>query len=110
MRGNQMTSTSQNRQRGIARRCFIALIVALLVGVSIHTVAPRKVHADTKAKHRQPKMGESKRLPVLRSVQTASGRISYMEQGTGAVALYVHGVLLNSYLWRHQLEGLSDIR
>jgi pimeloyl-ACP methyl ester carboxylesterase len=45
-----------------------------------------------------------------RSVQTASGRISYVEQGTGPVALFVHGVLLNGYLWRHQLAGLSDIR
>ncbi len=44
------------------------------------------------------------------SVQTASGRISYTEQGTGPVALFVHGVLLNGHLWRHQLEGLSDIR
>jgi pimeloyl-ACP methyl ester carboxylesterase len=44
------------------------------------------------------------------SVQTASGRISYMEQGTGPVALFVHGVLLNGYLWRHQLAELSDIR
>jgi pimeloyl-ACP methyl ester carboxylesterase len=110
MRGNQMTSTFQNKQRGIARRCSIALIVALLVGVSLHTVAPRKVHADTKAKHRESNMVESNTLPVRRSVQTASGRISYMEQGTGPVALYVHGVLLNSYLWRHQLAGLSDIR
>jgi pimeloyl-ACP methyl ester carboxylesterase len=33
-----------------------------------------------------------------------------MEQGSGPVALFVHGVLLNSYLWRHQLAGLSDIR
>jgi pimeloyl-ACP methyl ester carboxylesterase len=45
-----------------------------------------------------------------RSVQTASGRISYVECGTGPVALFVHGVLLNSHLWRHQLAGLSDIR
>jgi len=44
------------------------------------------------------------------SVQTASGRISYTEQGSGPVALFVHGVLLNSYLWRHQLAGLCDIR
>jgi pimeloyl-ACP methyl ester carboxylesterase len=33
-----------------------------------------------------------------------------MEQGTGAVALFVHGVLLNGYLWRHQLADLADIR
>src|ERR1700689_5164277 len=49
-------------------------------------------------------------LPVRRSVQTASGRISYVEQGSGPVALFVHGVLLNSHLWRHQLADLSDIR
>jgi pimeloyl-ACP methyl ester carboxylesterase len=47
---------------------------------------------------------------VQRSVQTASGRISYTEQGTGPVALFVHGVLLNGHLWRHQLAQLSDIR
>jgi pimeloyl-ACP methyl ester carboxylesterase len=44
------------------------------------------------------------------SVQTASGRISYAEQGTGPVALFVHGVLLNGHLWRHQLEDLADMR
>jgi pimeloyl-ACP methyl ester carboxylesterase len=43
-------------------------------------------------------------------VQTASGRISYTERGTGPVALFVHGVLLNGYVWRHQLGQLSDIR
>jgi pimeloyl-ACP methyl ester carboxylesterase len=45
-----------------------------------------------------------------RSVQTASGRISYVEQGAGPVALFVHGVLLNGHLWHHQLAHLSDIR
>lgn len=45
-----------------------------------------------------------------RSVQTASGEIAYTEQGTGPVALFVHGVLLNGHLWRHQLSHLSDIR
>jgi pimeloyl-ACP methyl ester carboxylesterase len=44
------------------------------------------------------------------SVQTPSGSISYMERGAGPVALFVHGVLLNGYLWRNQLENLSDIR
>lgn len=48
--------------------------------------------------------------PTRRSVQAKSGRISYTEQGAGPVALFVHGVLLNSYLWRHQLAGLSDVR
>ena len=44
------------------------------------------------------------------TIETPSGRIAYLEQGNGPVALFVHGVLLNSYLWRHQLSGLSDIR
>ena len=42
--------------------------------------------------------------------ETPSGRIGYREQGNGPVALFVHGVLLNGYLWRHQLAELSDIR
>lgn len=45
-----------------------------------------------------------------RSVQTPSGRIAYVEKGTGPVALFVHGVLLNGYLWRNQLDDLSDSR
>jgi pimeloyl-ACP methyl ester carboxylesterase len=48
--------------------------------------------------------------PAKRIVQTASGRIAYTERGTGPVALFVHGVLLNAHLWRHQLAHLSDIR
>lgn len=45
-----------------------------------------------------------------KSVRTPAGRISYAETGTGPVALFVHGVLMNKHLWRHQLAGLSDIR
>ncbi|HVY82704.1 MAG TPA: alpha/beta hydrolase [Steroidobacteraceae bacterium] len=48
--------------------------------------------------------------PTRHSVRTASGRINYIEKGKGPVALFVHGVLLNSHLWRHQLAELSDIR
>jgi pimeloyl-ACP methyl ester carboxylesterase len=55
-------------------------------------------------------MEANKSLSTRHSVQTASGRISYTEQGSGPVALFVHGVLLNSYLWRHQLADLCDIR
>ncbi len=46
----------------------------------------------------------------MSSVKTASGTIAYAEQGQGPVALFVHGVLLNRHLWRHQLAELSDIR
>ena len=47
---------------------------------------------------------------TIRSIETPSGRISYAEAGSGPVALFVHGVVLNKHLWRHQLSGMSDIR
>ena len=49
-------------------------------------------------------------VPAKNSIQTPSGRINYTEQGSGPVALFVHGVLLNGYLWRHQQTELSDVR
>src|ERR1700731_3088978 len=47
---------------------------------------------------------------TIRHIETPSGRISYVEAGSGPVALFVHGVVLNKHLWRHQVAGLSDIR
>src|SRR6266446_3722023 len=53
----------------------------------------------------------SQQIPSMtHSVETPSGRISYATAGSGPVALFVHGVLLNKHLWRHQLAKLSDIR
>src|SRR5260370_10245151 len=43
-------------------------------------------------------------------IEIPSGRISYTEAGSGPVALFVHGVVMNKHLWRHQLSGMSDIR
>lgn len=44
------------------------------------------------------------------SVDTPSGRISYTEAGSGPVLLFIHGVVVNKHLWRHQVEHFSDIR
>jgi pimeloyl-ACP methyl ester carboxylesterase len=55
-------------------------------------------------------MSAERAVPMQRSVSTPSGRIAYVEVGQGPVALFVHGVLLNSHLWRHQLSELADIR
>jgi len=55
-------------------------------------------------------MTSSTPLTLKKSVATPSGRIAYVEQGTGPVALFVHGVLLNGYVWRNQVEALSDTR
>jgi pimeloyl-ACP methyl ester carboxylesterase len=69
-----------------------------------------ETHEVTSTERKTSAMGKSNSSPVKHTVRTASGLISYTEQGTGPVALFVHGVLLNKYLWRHQLEDLSDIR
>jgi pimeloyl-ACP methyl ester carboxylesterase len=45
-----------------------------------------------------------------KTVDTPSGRISYVETGGGPAALFVHGVPLNGYHWRYALEGLADLR
>src|SRR5216110_3917627 len=55
-------------------------------------------------------MQSDRAAATRRNVDTPSGRISYSEAGTGPAALFVHGVLLNGCLWRHQLEDLSDVR
>src|SRR5580704_5107352 len=55
-------------------------------------------------------MTSPQRAFTTRSIETPSGHIGYAEAGAGPVALFVHGVLLNKHLWRHQLAGLSDIR
>ena len=47
---------------------------------------------------------------LRKSVSTPSGEISYAEVGEGPVALFVHGVLLNGYLWRHQMSALAGER
>jgi pimeloyl-ACP methyl ester carboxylesterase len=48
--------------------------------------------------------------PTVGIVDTPSGRISYAAAGSGPVALFVHGVVLNKHFWRHQLASLQDIR
>ena len=47
---------------------------------------------------------------LRRLVQTPSGRIAYTDQGNGPVALFVHGVPLNGFHWRHIIAGVRDLR
>lgn len=45
-----------------------------------------------------------------RRIETAFGRISYVEHGTGPAALFVHGLPLCGYQWRDVIAGLSEHR
>jgi pimeloyl-ACP methyl ester carboxylesterase len=45
-----------------------------------------------------------------RFAEIKSGRIAYFEQGQGPVALFIHGVPLNGYHWRHIIASLKHRR
>src|SRR3977135_2281960 len=55
-------------------------------------------------------MDANQPVPPQRSVPSAARRLHHAEPGAGPVALFVHCMLLNGHLWRHQLTHLSDIR
>jgi pimeloyl-ACP methyl ester carboxylesterase len=46
----------------------------------------------------------------LKHVSTPFGDIAYTEHGHGPAALFIHGVFLNGYLWRHVVDRVSDLR
>jgi len=45
-----------------------------------------------------------------RFADVQSGRIAYFEKGTGPAALFVHGVPLNGYHWRHVIDRVQHRR
>ena len=52
-------------------------------------------------------------IPMARDkqrVMTRVGEVAYVDRGEGPVALFVHGVFLNSYLWRHVIDRVCDQR
>ena len=45
-----------------------------------------------------------------RFAEVKSGRIAYVERGSGPVAVFVHGVPLNGYHWRHVIDRVQHVR
>jgi hypothetical protein len=115
MKGSKVATAVYDEQPRTARPLAAALLGTVIIGSFLGGPVLARPNADapvtaSRRISEASAMNEKKSSPVQRSVQAPSGRISYMEQGTGPVALFVHGVLLNGHLWRHQLEDLSDIR
>jgi len=44
------------------------------------------------------------------TIHTQAGEISYVDIGTGPTTLFVHGVLMSSYLWRNVIRELAGDR
>jgi pimeloyl-ACP methyl ester carboxylesterase len=115
MDGKKVAVSMRKKPWQIVRTFAVLLVGSLIVGTYLSEPMLAQVKTDTPVKASANVSGgdimDGKKSSLIqRSVQTASGRISYTEQGTGPVALFVHGVLLNGHLWRHQLADLSDIR
>ena len=45
-----------------------------------------------------------------RFAEVKSGRIAYFERGQGPVALFIHGVPINGYHWRHVIDRVQYLR
>lgn len=45
-----------------------------------------------------------------RYADTPSGSIAYVSQGRGPAAIFLHGVPLNGFHWRHVMAGLANTR
>lgn len=115
MKRNDVAISAYGQQLRTMRPVAAVLLGAVIIGSFLGGSVVADSHSDASVTASgkisgASDMNEKKLSAIHHSVQTASGRISYTEQGTGPVALFVHGVLLNGHLWRHQLEDLSDIR
>lgn len=90
--------------RGVGRREVISAAGAALLAVAVVTPAlakglPRPSSSDAE---------EAKRYARERKyAQTRYGRIAYVERGSGAVALLLHGFPLNGFQWRGVIARLS---
>jgi pimeloyl-ACP methyl ester carboxylesterase len=84
----------------MGRRNFLGMLGAGIVASSC--AAPGAVRAptlDVASFHAQ-----------RRFAATPSGDIAYVEQGKGPVALFIHGVPLNGFHWRHVMAELQSAR
>src|SRR5215470_19759687 len=108
------TLDTLNRSWRISRVVAALLVAAISTAPFLQRPTSAREHTDSPFASAKISEGSSmdtkKSAPVHHKVKTPSGVISYTEQGFGPVALFVHGVLLNGHLWRHQLSDLADIR
>src|SRR5438132_3092402 len=72
---------------GQASRCALARSVKRPAGMDAETFHARRRFAETPA-----------------------GRIAYVEQGRGPAAVFLHGVPLNGFHWRHVIDAVGDLR
>src|SRR5262245_12351559 len=85
----------------LRRRTCIAALAAGAVG---------RTFATPRSQENTPVMTVDSFHSARRFVETDSGRIAYVEQGNGPVALFIHGVPLNGFHWRRVIGEMRDMR
>lgn len=90
------------------RRNFIRIAGgALATGAMAGCMRPA---LDLTAAGKKPNLDARGYAAARRFAQTPFGNIAYVERGTGAAALFLHGFPLNGFQWRGALDRLSPYR
>jgi len=92
------------------RREFLAASVGGLVVGAIGTSFARAIQGGTDGTGISDAEAARRYDKERRFAQTSFGRIAYIDRGTGAAALFLHGFPLNSFQWRGVIDRLSSSR
>jgi haloalkane dehalogenase len=87
------------------RRQFLQLTAGMLATGALAGYLPRALAAASASATDAKSFHASRRF-----LQTAFGRIAYIDRGTSDAALFLHGFPLNSFQWRGALDRLSAYR
>jgi haloalkane dehalogenase len=90
------------------RRKLLALAASVAAGGTLARVFRGTVNES--AVTRRERIDAASFHASRRYARTSFGRIAYVERGTGAAALFMHGLPLNGFQWRGALERLSSYR
>jgi haloalkane dehalogenase len=92
----------------IERRQFLGGLAATLAGGALAGCASGLRPESAPTTSRRTTAVEFR--AAQRFVATSSGRIAYVERGSGDAALFLHGFPLNGFQWRGALDLLSPLR
>lgn len=94
------------------RRAFVTLAAGALASGTLAGCMPRGVRdaAAASAATNAAPMDAAAFHASRRFAATPFGRIAYVERGTGAAALFLHGFPLNGFQWRDALVRLAPYR
>lgn len=93
------------------RREWLKLTIGSLAAGAFTGLWPETAKAEAAATTTSAAPFDATRWHAARRyLELPQGRVAYVERGTGAAALFLHGFPLNGFQWRGALERLSPYR